>query len=235
MAAPGTPNAALIAAKEELLSAAARIKALTEEKTRTAAQLLALQRAVSEAQRVGAERSEALEHLREELAAASSVTDDAESRVAAKLDAAARELKAEREKAAAVDLAHNAAVAAAVAAAGATERELRAALAGSAAEAAKERERVAELQRSVEHLTRAGEEAKELWARLKEALLVRHAALHCCHATPRRCPASPAALIARMPPAFPRLRSPPRAPSRASTCAVALPRRRTCGRRQWAL
>ena len=34
-----------------------------------------------------------------------------------------------------------------------------------------EHEKNAELQRTVEHLYRAGIEAKELWARLKEALL----------------------------------------------------------------
>jgi chromosome segregation ATPase len=137
--------------------------------------LRALQRAVSESQRVAAERAEELEKVRAELEAASSVTSDAEARVVAKLDAAARELKAEREKAASVELVHNAAVAAATANANAQVEEMRVALAAAQAEAAKDRERAAELQKSVEHLSRAGEEAKELWERLKEALNVRGA------------------------------------------------------------
>ena len=114
-----------------------------------------------------------LEKVRAELDTAAAVTGDAEARVSVKLDAAARELKAEREKAAAVELAHNAALVAAASAANALAKDLRAALAAAQAEAARDKERVVELQKSVEHLTRAGEEAKELWTRLKEALMAR--------------------------------------------------------------
>ncbi len=154
-------------------AAAATISKLTDEQKRTSEQLRVLQRAVSESQRVAAEATEKLETLRGELETEKKVSVHAEERVADKLQALERQAKLEREKAAAAELAHNAALAAAAAAAAASEQKLREELAAAKADAAAEKERVSELQRTVEHLTKAGEEAKELWARLKQALLVR--------------------------------------------------------------
>jgi chromosome segregation ATPase len=162
-------NAALEAARgvrDELTAAHAKIKVLE-------ARLLALQRAASESQRLAAEAQEALEATRRELAAASGSATEVETRALARADAAAKELAAEKGRSAAAEKAHAAALAAARAEGADAAAPLRAAVAASAADLARERERCAELQRSVEHLTKAGEEAKELWARLKEALLVR--------------------------------------------------------------
>ena len=163
----GDATAALEAAKavrDELALAHGKIKTLE-------ARLLAMQRAASESQRLAAEAQEALELTRKELAAATA--GDAESRAAAAAEAAAAALAAEKERFVSAEKAHAAALAAARAEAATAVAPLKAAAAAAQAEAVREHERCAELQRSVEHLTRAGEEAKELWARLKEALLVR--------------------------------------------------------------
>jgi len=154
-------------------AAAATISKLTDEKAQLTEQLRALQRAVSESQRVAAEAAELADKLRGELAAEKQVSSSVESRGADKMAALERAAKAEKEKAAAAELAHHTALAAAAQAAAAQERRLQEEVAAVRQQLAQEQERVAELQRSVEHLTRAGEEAKELWARLKQALLVR--------------------------------------------------------------
>ena len=173
----GDMAAALEAARgvqAELAAAHAKIKTLE-------ARLLAMQRAASESQRLAAEAQEALDTARRDLAAATGGAGEVETKALARAAAAEKELAAEKERAAAAEKAHAEALAAARAEAASATAPLRAAAAASAAEAARERERCAELQRSVEHLTRAGEEAKELWARLKEALLVRlpPAAIRC--------------------------------------------------------
>ena len=149
------------ASAEERLSAAARtITKLNESLRVKDEQLRVLQRAASESQRIAAEASEAADKLRSELEAEKKVTSSAEAGVTEKLAMLELKIKLEKEKAAGAELAHQAAVASAA-------KEL----AASKAEVAAERERCAQLQTAVEQLTRAGEEATELWARLKEALL----------------------------------------------------------------
>ena len=209
--AMGDAIAALEAAKavrDELTQAHAKIKTLE-------ARLLAMQRAASESQRLAAEAQEALELTRKELAAATA--GEAETRAAARAEAAAQEVAAEKERFAAAEKAHAVALAAARAESSTAVAPLKAAAAAAAAEAARERERCAELQRSVEPLTRAGEEAKELWARLKEALLVRPA--RCAGAATPEGPAAHAARARR-----PIMRE---ALTRTTT-----DRRRTCARRR---
>ena len=154
-------------------AAAATISKLTEEKAVLTEQLRVMQRAVSESQRVAAEASEEVERLRSELELEKKATSGVEERAGDKLAALERAVKAEREKAASAELAANATLAAAAQAAAAREKALQEEAAAVRSELATEKERVAELQRSVEHLTRAGDEARELWARLKQALLVR--------------------------------------------------------------
>ena len=156
-------------------AAAATISKLTEEKAVLTEQLRVMQRAVSESQRVAAEASEAADELRHSLELEKQATSGVEQRAADKLAALERAVKQERETAAALELANNAAMATAAAAAAAREKALQEEAAAVRSDLAVEKERVAELQRSVEHLARAGEEAKELWARLKQALLVRAA------------------------------------------------------------
>jgi len=153
-------------------AAALTISKLTAEKATVTEQLRMLQRAVSESQRVAAEATEKLDALKVELQAEKAVSEGAEERASEKLKALERSAKVERERAATEELQHHAQLAASAAAAAVTELQLRQELAVAHSEARAEKEAKAELQRTVEHLTRAGEEAKELWARLKQALLV---------------------------------------------------------------
>ena len=88
----GDASAALEAAKavrDELAQAHGKIKTLE-------ARLLAMQRAASESQRLAAEAQEALELCRKELAAATA--GQTESLAAARAEAAAKELAAEKEQ-----------------------------------------------------------------------------------------------------------------------------------------
>jgi DNA repair exonuclease SbcCD ATPase subunit len=183
-------------------AAAATISKLTEEKSVLTEQLRVMQRAVSESQRVAAEASEEVEKLRGELESEKKATSAVEERAGDKLAALERAAKAEREKAAAVELSHHTAQAAAAQAAAGREKALQEEVAAVRSELAVEKERVSELQRSVEHLTRAGEEARELWARLKQALLVRAClvgALFCPWGLSRKLPA-PVSLAPPLPP-----------------------------------
>jgi chromosome segregation ATPase len=212
-------------------AAAATISKLTDEKAQLTEQLRALQRAVSESQRVAAEAAEQADKLRGELAAEKQVSSSVESRGADKMAALERAAKAEKEKAAAAELAHHTALVAAAQAAAAQERRLQEEVAAVRQQLAQEQERVAELQRSVEHLTRAGEEAKELWARLKQALLVR---THTRSALPRRgCGGQVDPLSVGTSPAQDRACRPRRAPLTPSRTQTT--RLRRCGTRRWVL
>jgi DNA repair exonuclease SbcCD ATPase subunit len=157
-------------ADEKLLLASSLISKLNKANEEKDERLRALQRAAAESQRGAAEATASAQHLQTEL--------DAVKEAYAVLEL---KLKLESEKLAAAVQAHQAA------AARASEE-----LAGARKEAIVERERVAELKTQVADLTRAEEEARELWARLKEALLVR-----CCCALLLRAAAAASAAAGR--------------------------------------